>query len=569
MEIPLAQTLQSAWAPLLAIRLNNNPQSSPDGQHYGFAPIPLSQPIAKQILSPEEMESISAKIDSVAKLLCKMEPLRVSLGNSVSWAELAYVLVQLRNDTFIIFGSGHGGVACTERAFKLAALTASHFQLVRNLCAAIPANQEKACTFRLYESAEEILSYLSSWLITSSSDSCPSVREKSMLCINMGTQMLANIMTANPVVQNQLWPHYFKEADLLRQLLQLGEVKTAKYVLLLIFNCTHKNLNRSMLLINSSIGKDILKTILREAKQITAEDDSLFDIIYVIINNMVELGLAGAILKTLCHQHIARSLTAKTVLSDEHLTFFQILDGMIDSQYKKDGNIAKLGIDAIVCISMIMTRMVCTFEVEMAQNGRDEVCSKDKEAICKENTPVIDSAILMLQIFGRLTMGAEMTAVCKASLIKAGFIKALISFLRILDILLPRENLSNSVSSVTELDENQRSASMNVKTDILRILSNLSHHSQETQNEVRELGGIPLILNHCRNDVANPFIREYAIFAIRNLCENNLENQRLIASMEARAVEQDPELENVNAYLDENGKLRLGERNRQAQTSST
>ncbi|KAJ3130255.1 hypothetical protein HK098_004302 [Nowakowskiella sp. JEL0407] len=568
MEIPVVQTLQRAWAPLLAHKLKNNPQTSLDGRQFGFAPIPLSQPIAKQILSPEEMESISGKIDSVAKLLCKMEPLRVSLGNSVSWGELAYVLIQLRNDTFIIFGSGHGGVACTERAFKLAVLTTSHFQLVRNLCAAIPSNQEKACSFRLYESAEEILSYLSSWLITSSSDSCPTVREKSMMCINMGTQMLANIMTANPVVQNQLWPHYFKEADLLKQLLQLGEVKTAKYVLLLIFNCTHKSVDRSMLLVNSSIGKDILKTILREAKQITAEDDSLFDIIYVIISNMVELGLAGSILKTLCHQHIARSITAKTVLSDEHLTFFQIIDGMIDSQYKKDGKIAKLGIDAIVCIGMVMTRMVGTFELEISKQERMPEMIETKGNICADNTALVDSAILMLQILGRLTMGSEMTTVCKTGLIRAGLVKALISLLRILDVLLPRETLSDSKISVeTELDENLRAASMNVKTDILRVISNLSHQSVEIQNEVRVLGGIPLILNHCRHDAANPFIREYAIFAIRNLCENNLENQRLIASMEAKGVEQDPELENVNAYLDENGKLRLGER--KTQTSSS
>uniref|UniRef100_A0A672H4S1 Ataxin 10 n=1 Tax=Salarias fasciatus TaxID=181472 RepID=A0A672H4S1_SALFA len=52
--------------------------------------------------------------------------------------------------------------------------------------------------------------------------------------------------------------------------------------------------------------------------------------------------------------------------------------------------------------------------------------------------------------------------------------------------------------------------------------------------QVRELEGIPLILDNCNIDSNNPFISQWAIFAIRNLLENNVQNQELVASLERR-----------------------------------
>ncbi|CAG8712827.1 11552_t:CDS:2, partial [Scutellospora calospora] len=49
---------------------------------------------------------------------------------------------------------------------------------------------------------------------------------------------------------------------------------------------------------------------------------------------------------------------------------------------------------------------------------------------------------------------------------------------------------------------------------------------------VRKLGGIPLVLNQCNIDDNNPYIREYAIFALRNLLINNSENQKLVKELE-------------------------------------
>ena len=54
--------------------------------------------------------------------------------------------------------------------------------------------------------------------------------------------------------------------------------------------------------------------------------------------------------------------------------------------------------------------------------------------------------------------------------------------------------------------------------------------------QVRELKGIPIILQQCNIDSKNAFINQWAIFAIRNLCEDNQENQAVIASFKNQGV---------------------------------
>jgi hypothetical protein len=57
-------------------------------------------------------------------------------------------------------------------------------------------------------------------------------------------------------------------------------------------------------------------------------------------------------------------------------------------------------------------------------------------------------------------------------------------------------------------------------------------------------------------------IKEWSIFAIRNLCENNLENQSLIASLEPQSIAPDESgilaSAGVQATLNPNGKVRVG-----------
>ncbi|XP_070847864.1 ataxin-10 [Chaetodon trifascialis] len=74
------------------------------------------------------------------------------------------------------------------------------------------------------------------------------------------------------------------------------------------------------------------------------------------------------------------------------------------------------------------------------------------------------------------------------------------------------------------------------KAHLIRLIGNLCHGNTNNQNKVRELEGIPLILDNCNIDSNNPFISQWAIFAIRNLLEHNKQNQELVATLERRGT---------------------------------
>jgi len=54
-------------------------------------------------------------------------------------------------------------------------------------------------------------------------------------------------------------------------------------------------------------------------------------------------------------------------------------------------------------------------------------------------------------------------------------------------------------------------------------------------------------------------IKERAVFAIRNLCYRNPENQKIIESLEAKGVDKSVNLDEmgIDAEIDENGKLHV------------
>lgn len=69
------------------------------------------------------------------------------------------------------------------------------------------------------------------------------------------------------------------------------------------------------------------------------------------------------------------------------------------------------------------------------------------------------------------------------------------------------------------------------RSRLIRVAGNLCFRDTARQDLVREEGFIPLLLAHCNIDEHNPLIREWALVALRNLCEGNEANQKYIDAM--------------------------------------
>lgn len=82
-----------------------------------------------------------------------------------------------------------------------------------------------------------------------------------------------------------------------------------------------------------------------------------------------------------------------------------------------------------------------------------------------------------------------------------------------------------------------------VKSLIIEILTFMVHKSFANQEKMRKLHGLELVLSSCTIDRNEPFIKEKAIFCLRFVLEKNEENQKLVASLEAKGAQD----ESVNA----------------------
>lgn len=81
-------------------------------------------------------------------------------------------------------------------------------------------------------------------------------------------------------------------------------------------------------------------------------------------------------------------------------------------------------------------------------------------------------------------------------------------------------------------------ADTGLKTHLVRIIANMSFECPEVQDLVRERGGLHLVLNHFLIDENNPFLREWSILAVRNLTDNNIQNQEVISQLQIIDVPQ-------------------------------
>ncbi|XP_034933582.1 ataxin-10 [Chelonus insularis] len=98
----------------------------------------------------------------------------------------------------------------------------------------------------------------------------------------------------------------------------------------------------------------------------------------------------------------------------------------------------------------------------------------------------------------------------------------------------PIQKLSELAPSSYQNDEDSldkdylRHPTFGFKTALIRLIGNLVYNNKVNQDLIRETDGISLLLDCCNIDARNPLITQWSILAIRNLTENNPENQEFI-----------------------------------------
>ncbi len=103
-------------------------------------------------------------------------------------------------------------------------------------------------------------------------------------------------------------------------------------------------------------------------------------------------------------------------------------------------------------------------------------------------------------------------------------------------------NSTSMLMSSTAIDVIHPGTRDHILNNAMRVLANCSFRNEQWQNRVREVKGIEAVLNCTSINEKNPILREWALLAVRNLCDGNLANQRRIELLRPKNVLQDPTL---------------------------
>lgn len=103
------------------------------------------------------------------------------------------------------------------------------------------------------------------------------------------------------------------------------------------------------------------------------------------------------------------------------------------------------------------------------------------------------------------------------------------------------------------------------KASLIRLLGNLCHHHKNNQNQVRELGCLPAVLDVCNIDAYNPLLLQWGVLAVQNLLEDNSANQEVVAGLVSKGPASCTVLRELGLELhqDEKGSICLAPLKRQ------
>ncbi|XP_077241222.1 uncharacterized protein LOC143881815 [Tasmannia lanceolata] len=152
-----------------------------------------------------------------------------------------------------------------------------------------------------------------------------------------------------------------------------------------------------------------------------------------------------------------------------------------------------------------------------------------------------------------LSMGGSETDLLHVvdSLLSSGLLTLLLGLLSELE---PPETIRKSRAQ----EENQGKVCpyKGYRSDIVAVIGNCTFRRKHVQDEIRSQKGILLLLQQCVVDGDNPFLREWGIWAVRNLLEGNVENQQEVAELELQGSVDTPEIARLGLRVEVDEKSR-------------
>lgn len=386
-------------------------------------------------------------------------------------------------------------------------------KLLRNLCAGELINQD---LFLKHEGA---------WIILSTLDAMGISVSKSAI-IRTAIQVLANVAQAGEKYQIAIWAQFFPIK--FHELAKLRTKETCDPLSMVIYTCCNGKDGPFSELVGDK-GLPLMNEIIRTATTVGMGEDWLKLLVSKIcfeLNYFLEL-----------------YVTENSEDANSSSVFF------VKEQAFLLGIISDLHLHEILIpinfASSILEMMKQAFEIV-------NLLPKENFSV-PVGSPSVDVIAYSLTILREICANTnESTNSVVDFLVSSGLIELLLSVLGDLE---PPEMIKKAMK---QREDEQGTSSVASKPclykgfrrDVVSVIANCAFQRKRVQDEVREKRGIPLLLQHCVTDEDNPFLREWGIWAMRNLLEGNMVNQQVVAELELQGSVDIPEIADIGMKVD-------------------
>ncbi|ORX48260.1 hypothetical protein DM01DRAFT_1348288 [Hesseltinella vesiculosa] len=399
-------------------------------------------------------------------------------------------------------------------------------KLLRNAAAANPVAQQLACDAKVIIDLVDLIRL-----------SVDSMEEYHVMVVRLATQAVCNMITGNESVLQQVWSLWCETdtKSIWTRVVETIDKDAITAVLILLYQSIRNSASRCELLVKTTNGLSILKAVLLEGERyLDDETNKHFELTYLMMSELLTHGFFVEMLDR---------LRTSEWTNQSQTMVIKILDL---SLYK--GNAAaipwtSLEVNAICDLLCTLCDQATQVMEHALDNNQDQVSKLDLDQAHLMHTCLV----LILQTLNwALTNDGHFQQNIRSAWRQRHGMQRIIELLR----------QSDKMVEWKDKDEAKRGFGF-VKRELVQSIGNLCYKDKAFQNEVRELGGLGLILNQMQIDDTNPFMREYATVALRHVLEDNSENQDAISSMTPIGTSQPEELSKmgIQATL-EDGKIK-------------
>ncbi|XP_021248815.1 ataxin-10 isoform X2 [Numida meleagris] len=385
-------------------------------------------------------------------------------------------------------------------------LIAECFRCLRNACVQCAKNQHVMRNLGLIAASVHLIKLL---------DGMQVKEEPLLIAFRCSLQFLGNIAAGNGDSQNSIWKCAFP--DLFLTCLTYSDEKIVAYCCMVLFTCLNSEKVKELLDPgNLSVALHVIKVYKERL-----ESEWSFLIVTDYLLQCPEL---------------VKTLYAK-LSNQERVTFLELIMAKVsekNSVSSEEMNVFMRHADFLA--SCFQEKCEAVLKVTSVADAEDE------EALV---------TIRLLDILCEMTSNNGQLEYLQSL---PDLLEKAIDTLRLTHLAGKQTvNIFTTTHAMTWQEEISHPA-VGFKAHLIRLIGNLCYKNKENQDKVYELDGIPLILDNCSIDDNNPFLNQWAVYAIRNLTEQNERNQELIAQMEEKGLADNSALESMGLQIEKQDK---------------